>query len=43
MWRNQSAGTHLWPEKGIQEAMLSQYGGGKYAVLKPYCVTWPAP
>jgi alpha-amylase/alpha-mannosidase (GH57 family) len=34
---------YLWPEKGVQEAMLSQYGGGKYAVLKPYCVTWPAP
>ena len=43
MWRNQSAGTHLGPEKGVQEALPSQYGGGKYAVLKPYCVTWPAP
>ncbi|MGC8875668.1 glucodextranase DOMON-like domain-containing protein [Thermus sp.] len=32
---------YLWPEKGVQEAMLSRYGGGKYAVLKPYCVTWP--
>ncbi|WP_267961095.1 glucodextranase DOMON-like domain-containing protein [Thermus caliditerrae] len=34
---------YLWPEKGAQEAMLSQYGGGRYAVLKPYCLTWPAP
>ena len=39
MRRNPSAGTHLWPEKGVQEAMLS----GKYAVLKSYCATWPAP
>ncbi|MEN2982236.1 MAG: glucodextranase DOMON-like domain-containing protein [Thermus sp.] len=34
---------YLWPEKGTQEAMLSQYGGGKTAVLKPYCLNWPAP
>ncbi|WP_038055135.1 glucodextranase DOMON-like domain-containing protein [Thermus amyloliquefaciens] len=34
---------YLWPERGVQEAMLSQYGGGRYAVLKPYCLSWPAP
>jgi hypothetical protein len=39
MRRNQGAGPHLWPEKGVQEAMLS----GKHAVLKPYCATWPGP
>ncbi len=32
---------YLWPEKGVQEAMLSRYGGGGYAVLRPYCVAWP--
>ena len=32
---------YLWPEKGVQEAMLSRYGGGRHAVLKPYCVAWP--
>ncbi|WP_298628663.1 glucodextranase DOMON-like domain-containing protein [uncultured Thermus sp.] len=32
---------YLWPERGVQEAWLSQYGGGRLAVLKPYCVTWP--
>jgi len=25
----------------VQEAMLSRYGGGRHAVLKPYCVAWP--
>jgi carbohydrate-binding DOMON domain-containing protein len=34
---------YLWPEKGVQEAMLSQYGNGKHAVLRPYCLNWPAP
>ena len=32
---------YLWPEEGVQEAMLSRYGGGRHAVLKPYCVAWP--
>ncbi|KGQ22087.1 glucodextranase DOMON-like domain-containing protein [Thermus filiformis] len=32
---------YLWPEPGVQEAMLSRYGGGQHALLKPYCVTWP--
>ena len=32
---------YLWPEEGVQEAMLSRYWGGRHAVLKPYCVAWP--